>query len=151
MPSTQKSVAAEQLSNSARDGRCFITQPPAAQVMVEGQFGTHGSLPLPDAQIHVSATQWGIPEPDHHSPWLYRFDWTDESVTFQNYGLVAQVPYGVRPGVRMLQPPGHSWGTSRCCDAEGRRPQRDRPRQAEEPPSTVTVAPITYEAAGDTR
>ena len=70
-----------------------------------------GNLLLPDAQFYVSATEWEYAKnPITTQRWLYDFDWTDDSVTFQNYVLVAQDHYEVRPGLRLLQTPGHSRG-----------------------------------------
>lgn len=69
------------------------------------------NLSLPGAQFYVSLTEWEYAKkPIATQRWLYDFAWTDEVVSFQNYVLVAQDHYEVRPGVRLIQTPGHSRG-----------------------------------------
>jgi glyoxylase-like metal-dependent hydrolase (beta-lactamase superfamily II) len=69
------------------------------------------NLLLPDARFYVSLAEWEYAKkPIATQRWLYDFAWTDESVTFQNYVLVAQDHYEVAPGVRLIQTPGHSRG-----------------------------------------
>jgi N-acyl homoserine lactone hydrolase len=69
------------------------------------------NLLLPDAQFYVSLAEWEYAKnPIATQRWLYDFAWTDEAVTFQNYRLVATDHYEVRPGVRLIQTPGHSRG-----------------------------------------
>jgi N-acyl homoserine lactone hydrolase len=66
---------------------------------------------LPDAQFFVSLAEWEYAkDPIATQRWLYDYAWTDEQLTFQNYTLVAQDHFEVRPGVRLLQTPGHSRG-----------------------------------------
>ncbi len=69
------------------------------------------NLLLPDAQFYVSAAEWEYARaPIATQRWLYDFPWTDDALTYQNYVLVAADHYDVRPGVRLLQTPGHSRG-----------------------------------------
>ena len=69
------------------------------------------NLLLPDAQFYVSAAEWEYAKaPIATQRWLYDFAWTDEHVTYQNYTLVAQDHYTVRPGIRLIETPGHSRG-----------------------------------------
>lgn len=69
------------------------------------------NLLLPDAQFYVSLTEWEYAKnPIITQRWLYDFNWTDDTLTFQNYVLVGQDHYEVQPGVRLLQTPGHSRG-----------------------------------------
>lgn len=69
------------------------------------------NLLLPHAQFYVSLTEWEYAkQPISTQRWLYDYDWTDEAVTFQNYVMVDRDHYEVRPGIRLLQTPGHSRG-----------------------------------------
>lgn len=69
------------------------------------------NLLLPEAQFYVSLAEWEYAQnPIATQRWLYDFEWTDAAVTYQNYVLVAQDHYDVRPGVRLIQTPGHSRG-----------------------------------------
>ncbi|MDQ1598861.1 MAG: N-acyl homoserine lactone hydrolase [Actinomycetota bacterium] len=69
------------------------------------------NLLLPDAQFYVSAVEWEYAQdPIATQRWLYDFPWTDDAVTFQNYVLVANDHHQVRPGIRLIQTPGHSRG-----------------------------------------
>lgn len=69
------------------------------------------NLLLPDAQFYVSGVEWEYAkDPIVTQRWLYDFAWTDDTVTFQNYVLVGQDHFEVRPGVRLIQTPGHSRG-----------------------------------------
>lgn len=66
---------------------------------------------LPHAQFFVSLAEWEYArEPIATQRWLYDFSWTSEALTYQNYTMVAQDHYDVRPGIRLIQTPGHSRG-----------------------------------------
>lgn len=66
---------------------------------------------LPHAQFFVSLAEWDYArEPIATQRWLYDYSWTSEALTYQNYTMVAQDHYDVRPGIRLLQTPGHSRG-----------------------------------------
>ena len=69
------------------------------------------NLLLPHAQFYVSLAEWEYAKrPIATQRWLYDYEWTDGSVTFQNYILVAQDHFEVRPGIRLIETPGHSRG-----------------------------------------
>jgi glyoxylase-like metal-dependent hydrolase (beta-lactamase superfamily II) len=69
------------------------------------------NLLLPHARFYVSLAEWEYAhDPITTQRWLYDFDWTDGALTHQDYVMVAQDHYEVRPGVTLIQTPGHSRG-----------------------------------------
>jgi glyoxylase-like metal-dependent hydrolase (beta-lactamase superfamily II) len=63
------------------------------------------------AQFVVSRAEWEYAkDPIPSQRLLYDFAWTDESVTYLNYQLIAVDDFDVLPGIRLIQTPGHSRG-----------------------------------------
>jgi glyoxylase-like metal-dependent hydrolase (beta-lactamase superfamily II) len=63
------------------------------------------------ARFVVSRTEWEYakdPIPSQRK--LYDFAWTDESVHYLDYQLIAVDDYDLLPGLRLIQTPGHSRG-----------------------------------------
>lgn len=59
----------------------------------------------------VSRTEWEYAkDPIPSQRLLYDFSWTDESVTYMDYQLIAVDDYDLLPGLRLIQAPGHSRG-----------------------------------------
>ena len=118
LPTADDHVATH-LSHPVRAGVAGLADVPAEHLGAHGaHVGTHlhydhaeNNLLLPDAQFYVSLAEWEYAKnPIATQRWLYDFAWTDEVVSFQNYRLVATDHYEVRPGVRLIQTPGHSRG-----------------------------------------
>lgn len=69
------------------------------------------NLLFPNAQFIVSRAEWEYamnPLPSQRQ--LYDYSWEDEVVTVMNYQLVAVDDLDIRPGIRIIQTPGHSKG-----------------------------------------
>ena len=72
------------------------------------------NLALPQAQFFVSRAEWEwASDPSSAQAWAYDIDWTNDEVTFMNYTFVGHDHYDVMPGLRIVETPGHTPGTSR--------------------------------------
>jgi N-acyl homoserine lactone hydrolase len=69
------------------------------------------NLAMPDAQFFVSLAEWEFAaDPSSAQAVLYDISWTGPDLTYMNYTLIDSDHYGVLPGVRIIQTPGHTPG-----------------------------------------
>jgi glyoxylase-like metal-dependent hydrolase (beta-lactamase superfamily II) len=64
-----------------------------------------------NAQFYVSQTEWTHAHRDRDElPWSYHCDWTGPEVGVEDYTLVNVDHFEVRPGITLIQTPGHTAG-----------------------------------------